>query len=44
MNGTFVNGAEAPLVGMPLKNYDEIRTGATVWKFIVIEPTVAQGE
>ncbi len=38
MNGTFVNEVEAPLTGMPLVNYDEIRTGATVWKFIVIEP------
>jgi hypothetical protein len=40
MNGTFVNGAEAPLTGMPLGNYSEVRTGATVWKFIVIEPQV----
>ena len=38
MNGTLVNGAEAPLTGMPLTNYAEIRTGATVWKFLVIEP------
>ena len=38
-NGTFVNGVAAPLTGMPLANYNEIRTGATTWKFIVIEPT-----
>lgn len=43
MNGTFVNGVEAPLTGIPIGNYDEIRTGATVWKFIVIEPPVTNG-
>jgi hypothetical protein len=38
MNGTFVNGVAAPLTGMSLANYAEIRTGATVWRFIDIEP------
>ncbi|HXM36491.1 MAG TPA: FHA domain-containing protein [Pyrinomonadaceae bacterium] len=40
MNGTLVNGVEAPLTGMPLTNYAEIRTGATLWKFLVIEPQI----
>ena len=38
MNGTFVNGVETPITGMSLKNYDEIKTGATGWRFIIIEP------
>lgn len=44
MNGTYVNGAEAPITGMPLSNYDEIKTGATTWRFIIIEPQVALSE
>lgn len=43
MNGTFVNGAEAPITGTSLKNYDEIKTGATAWRFIIIEPGAANG-
>jgi hypothetical protein len=44
MNGTFVNGVEAPITGTFLKNYDEIKTGATAWRFIIIEPGAANGD
>ena len=36
-NGTFVNGEEVPLTGMPLPNYAKIKTGATTWTFVQIE-------
>lgn len=38
MNGTFVNNKSVPLTGMPLGNYIVIKTGATIWRFIIIEP------
>ncbi len=38
LNGTWVNGKPAPLTGQPLPNYAEIKTGATRWRFIAIEP------
>jgi pSer/pThr/pTyr-binding forkhead associated (FHA) protein len=37
-NGTFLNGEMVPIAGITIENYDEIKTGATVWKFIMIEP------
>lgn len=43
MNGTFVNGVETQLTGMPLVSYDEIRTGATIWRFIAIESSAMKG-
>lgn len=38
LNGTWVNGKPAPLTGQPLPNYAEIKTGATRWRFIAIDP------
>lgn len=37
-NGTYVNGKSAPFTGMPLENYAAIKTGATNWRFIIINP------
>lgn len=37
-NGTFLNGEMVPVAGTTLDNYDEIKTGSTVWKFIMVEP------
>jgi hypothetical protein len=37
-NGTFLGEELVPLQGAELPNYAEIRTGATVWSFIKIEP------
>lgn len=42
MNGTFVNDQNVPLTGMPLHNYSTIKTGATLWRFIIIEPELIQ--
>ncbi len=38
MNGTVVNDIDVPLTGMSLDNYATIKTGATTWRFIIIEP------
>lgn len=38
MNGTFVNNKNVPLTGASLGNYMTIKTGATLWRFIIIEP------
>lgn len=38
LNGTYVNGQPVPLAGQPLQNYSELRTGATVWRFITVAP------
>lgn len=38
MNGTFVNNKNVPLTGASLGNYMTIKTGATIWRFIIIEP------
>ena len=39
MNGTSVNGQNVPLSGgLFLTNYASLKTGATEWKFIIIEP------
>jgi hypothetical protein len=38
MNGTTVNDVDVPLTGAPLGNYATIKTGATTWRFIIIEP------
>lgn len=38
LNGTWMNGRAASLRGEPLANYAEFKTGATVWKFIAVEP------
>lgn len=37
MNGTFVDG-ECVEEKQRLDNYSEVRTGSTVWRFIVVEP------
>jgi hypothetical protein len=37
-NGTFMNEALVPLEGITLENYAKVRTGATNWTFIKIEP------
>ncbi len=40
MNGTFLNGKSVPLTGaLALPNYATLRTGDTVWRFVVIAPT-----
>jgi hypothetical protein len=38
LNGTYVNGQPVPLSGQLLPNYAELRTGATRWRFIAVEP------
>ncbi len=36
MNGTFVDG-ECVEEKQPLANYAEIRTGSTVWRFVMVD-------
>lgn len=38
MNGTFLDNRSVPLTGLSLRNYSTIKTGATLWRFIIIEP------
>lgn len=38
LNGTWMDGKSVSLRGQPLENYTEFKTGATVWKFIAVEP------
>jgi pSer/pThr/pTyr-binding forkhead associated (FHA) protein len=40
MNGTYVDGKSVPLSGQPLGNYAQFQTGATVWRFILVDPMV----
>lgn len=37
-NGTFLDGDLVPIAGTTLRNYAEIRTGSTVWTFVMIAP------
>ncbi|MGH8472136.1 MAG: FHA domain-containing protein, partial [Gammaproteobacteria bacterium] len=34
-NGTFLDGDLVPIAGTTLQNYAEIRTGSTVWTFVM---------
>ena len=43
MNGTYLDDKSVD-VKQPLRNYAKIRTGATVWTFIMLEPEEATGE
>ncbi len=41
MNGTYVDGEPVETQFHPLRNYSQVRTGATVWTFIAIQPPSA---
>ncbi len=43
-NGTFLDGEMIPISGTALGNYQEIKTGATVWTFIRIEPPLTKAK
>jgi hypothetical protein len=38
MSGTYVNGQPVEEQSFPLGNHAEIRTGSTVWTFVVLHP------
>lgn len=42
MNGTYLDDKSVD-VKQPLRNYAKIRTGATIWKFIMLEPEETTG-
>ncbi|MGH9957269.1 MAG: FHA domain-containing protein [Pyrinomonadaceae bacterium] len=42
-NGTFLDGDLVPIAGTTLQNYAEIRTGSTVWTFVMIAPPETSG-
>ena len=43
MNGTYLDDKSVD-VKQPLRNYAKIKTGATLWTFIMLEPEEATGE
>jgi len=43
MNGTYVDGEPVETQYHPLRNYAQVRTGATVWTFIAIQPAPTGG-
>lgn len=41
MSGTDLNGEPVEEQFRPLKNYAQIRTGSTIWTFVIIDPALA---
>jgi hypothetical protein len=40
MSGTDLNGEPVEEQFRPLQNYSTIRTGSTIWTFVIIDPSI----